>query len=41
MKLEEQAQNASYQYNNGFYNPRRRHSYIGSVSPVKYESRVS
>jgi len=34
----EQTQNALFQYINGFYNPRRRHSYLGSISPVKYES---
>ena len=34
----EQAQNALFHYINGFYNPRRRHSYLGSISPVKYES---
>ena len=33
-----QAQNALFHYINGFYNPRRRHSYLGSISPVKYES---
>jgi len=34
----EQAQNALFHYINGFYNSRRRHSYLGSISPVKYES---
>jgi putative transposase len=34
----EQAQNALFRYINGFYNPRRRHSYLGSISPVKFES---
>ena len=34
----EQAQNALFHYINGFYNPRRRHSYLGSISPVKCES---
>ena len=33
----EQAQNDLFGYINGFYNPRRRHSYLGSISPVKYE----
>ena len=33
----EQAQNTLFHYINGFYNPRRRHSYLGSISPVKYE----
>ena len=36
----ERAQNALFHYINGFYNPRRRHSYLGSISPVKYESIV-
>ena len=34
----EQAQNALFHYINGFYNPRRRHSYLGNISPVKFES---
>ena len=34
----QQAQNALFHYINGFYNPRRRHSYLGNISPVKYES---
>ena len=34
----EQAQNALFHYINGFYNPRRRHSYLGSITPVKCES---
>ena len=38
MKPREQAQNALFHYINGFYNPRRRHSYLGSISPVKCES---
>ncbi len=33
-----QAQNDLFGYINGFYNPRRRHSYLGNISPVKYES---
>ena len=33
-----QAQNDLFSYINGFYNPRRRHSYLGNISPVKYES---
>jgi transposase InsO family protein len=34
----EQAQNALFRYINRFYNPRRRHSYLGSISPVTYEN---
>lgn len=37
----EQEKNALFQYINGFYNPRRRHSYLGNISPVKYESIAS
>jgi putative transposase len=33
----QQAQNALFSYINGFYNPRRRHSFLGSISPVKFE----
>ena len=36
-----QAQNDLFSYINGFYNPRRRHSYLGNISPMKYESRVA
>jgi putative transposase len=28
-----QAETAIFQYINGFYNPRRRHSYLGGISP--------
>lgn len=37
----EQAQNALFHYINGFIDPRRRNSYLGSISPVKYESLAS
>jgi transposase InsO family protein len=33
----EQAQNDLFHYINGFYNSRRRHLYLGSISPIKYE----
>jgi len=36
-----QAQNDLFNYINGFYNPRRHHSYLGNISPVKYESMVA
>lgn len=29
-----QATDAIFQYVNGFYNPRRRYSYLGSISPL-------
>ena len=32
---------ASFEYINGFYNPRHRHSAIGSKSPVAYERNVA
>ncbi len=32
------AQNDLFGYINGFYNPRRRHSYLCNISPVKFES---
>ncbi len=32
-----QAQNDLFSDINGFYNPRHRHSYLGNISPVKYE----
>jgi transposase InsO family protein len=34
----EQAQNTLFRYINGFYNPRRRHSYLVSISPGKFAS---
>lgn len=34
------AQSDLFSYINGFYNPRRRHSYLGNISPVKFESSV-
>ena len=34
-------QNFSFKFNNGIYNSRRRHSNIGSISLVMYESLVS
>ncbi|WP_264813803.1 IS3 family transposase, partial [Acetobacter lovaniensis] len=30
-----------FQYINGFYNPRRRHSYLGGISPLAFEARVA
>ena len=40
-EIRKQAQNALFHYINGFYNPRRRHSYLGNISPMKYESMAS
>jgi putative transposase len=36
-KTRDQATNALFQYINGFYNSRRRHSATGGMSPVKFE----
>ncbi len=33
----QQVSNALFQYINGFYNTRRKHSAIGGTSPVKFE----
>jgi putative transposase len=36
-----QAETAIFQYINGFYNARRRHSYLGGISPLAFEARVA
>lgn len=36
-----QAEAAIFQYINGFYNTRRRHSYLGGISPIAFEARVA
>jgi transposase InsO family protein len=35
------AELASFQYINGFYNPRRRHSALGWKSPVAFKKKVA
>ncbi|MFG6598954.1 MULTISPECIES: IS3 family transposase, partial [unclassified Sulfitobacter] len=35
------AELAIFQYINGFYNPRRRHSALGWKSPVAFERKVA
>ncbi|MFN9075538.1 MAG: IS3 family transposase, partial [Hyphomonadaceae bacterium] len=30
-----------FQYINGFYNPRRRHSYLGGISPLAFEAKAA
>ncbi len=36
-----QAETAIFQYINGFYNPRRRHSDSGGISPLAFEAKVA
>ncbi|WP_340268829.1 IS3 family transposase, partial [Sphingobium mellinum] len=36
-----QAEAAIFQYINGFYNTRRRHSYLGAISPLAFEAKVA
>jgi transposase InsO family protein len=36
-----QAEAAIFQYINGFYNPRRRHSALGGKSPLAFERQVA
>lgn len=36
-----QAETAIFQYINGFYNPRRRHSYLKGISPLAFEAKVA
>ncbi len=36
-----QAETAIFQYINGFYNSRRRPSYLGGISPLAFEAKVA
>jgi transposase InsO family protein len=36
-----QAETAIFQSINGFYNPRRHHSYLAGISPLKFEAKVA
>lgn len=36
-----QAETAIFQYINGFYNPRRRHSSLGGKSPLAFERKAA
>jgi len=36
-----QAEGAIFQYINGFYNPRRRHSSLGGKSPLDFERQAA
>jgi putative transposase len=36
-----QAEAAIFGYINGFYNTRRRHSYLGGISPLAFETKVA
>jgi Integrase core domain len=38
-KTQAEARSAAFQFIEGFYNPRRRHSSIGYLSPIDYERR--
>ena len=40
MQLQAEARIAVFEFIEGFYNPRRRHSSIGYVSPIAYERRA-
>ncbi|WP_188664855.1 IS3 family transposase, partial [Terasakiella brassicae] len=43
MKLEtrEQAEKVLFRYINRFYNPKRRHSYLGNISPMQFELKAA
>jgi transposase InsO family protein len=41
MATRAQAETAIFQYINGFYNTRRRHSYLGGISPLAFEAKVA
>ncbi|WP_417790692.1 IS3 family transposase, partial [Terasakiella pusilla] len=43
MKLQtrEQAEKALFGYINRFYNPKRRHSYLGNISPIQFEMKAA
>lgn len=32
---------AIFHYVNGFYNPRRRYSYLGNISPLVFEAKAA
>ena len=36
-----ETETAIFQYINGFYNSRRRHSYLGGISPLAFEAKVA
>ncbi|MGK2870959.1 MAG: IS3 family transposase [Alphaproteobacteria bacterium] len=36
-----QTEAAIFQYINGFYNARRRHSYLGGISPLAFEAKMA
>ncbi|SHK86442.1 Integrase core domain-containing protein, partial [Roseovarius marisflavi] len=39
--IRRQAEGATFQYVNGFYNPRRRHSSPGGKSPLAFERKAA
>ncbi|GAN63734.1 hypothetical protein AA0313_1849 [Acetobacter indonesiensis NRIC 0313] len=38
--IRRQATATLFLYINGFYNPRRRHSYLGNISPLAFEAKA-
>ena len=40
-KTRKQAEMATFEYINGFYNPRRRHSALSGKSPVAFERKAA
>ena len=40
-EIRRQAEGAIFQYINGFYNPRRRHSSLGGQSPLAFERKAA
>ena len=38
-KTKAQAEHAAFEYIEGWYNPKRRHSALGMLSPMKYEEK--
>ncbi|HLT01711.1 MAG TPA: IS3 family transposase, partial [Geminicoccaceae bacterium] len=40
-RTRDQARSAVFDFIEGFYNTRRRHSYLGYVSPAEYERRTT
>jgi len=41
LQTREQTENALFGYINRFYNPKRRHSYLGNISPMQFELKAA